>query len=69
MKRLRIPAEQRNQFAMKNFYNLLTGRNAAKHSFTERFLFYAGNEFSGDLKINIRFKQRHAHLPQGDVDV
>jgi hypothetical protein len=54
---------------MNNFYDLLTGRNAAKHSFTERFLFYAGNEFPGDLKINIRFKERHAYLPQRGVDV
>src|SRR5438309_3166219 len=69
MKRLRIPAEQRNQFAMKNFYNLLAGRNAAKYSFAERFLLYAGNEFSGDLKINVRFKQRHANLTQCSVDV
>src|SRR5438093_13290904 len=69
MKRLRIPAEQRNQFAMKNFYNLLAGRNAAKHTFAERFLFYASNEFSGDLKINIRFEQRHPNLAQCSVDI
>src|SRR5438552_18456321 len=69
MKRLRIPAEQRNQFAMKNFYDLLTRRNAAKHSFAERFLFYAGNEFSGDLKIDVGFKQCHANVAQCSVDV
>ena len=54
---------------MKNFYDLLTWRNAAKYSFSERFLFYPGNEFSSDLKINIRFKQRHANLTQCSVDI
>src|SRR5262245_4076782 len=68
-KRLRIAAEERGQFVVENFYDLLTRRNAAKHSFPERFFFYAGNEFSGDLKIDIRFKQRHAHLAQRGIDV
>src|SRR5215471_3511579 len=68
-KRLRIAAEQRGQFVVKNFDDLLTRRNAAKHSFAERFFFYTGNEFSGDLKIDIRFKQRHAYLAQRGIDV
>src|SRR4051812_13072356 len=54
---------------MKDFYDLLTRRNTAKHSFAERFLFYASNEFSGDLKVNICLKQRHANLTQCSVDV
>jgi hypothetical protein len=54
---------------VENFYDLLTGRNAAKHTFAKRVLLYAGNEFSGDLKINIRFEQRHPNLAQRSVDV
>jgi hypothetical protein len=68
-KRLCIAAEQRGQFVVKDFYDLLTGRNAAKHSFAERFLFYAANEFSGDLKIDVGFKQCQAHVAQCSVDV
>src|SRR5438128_1861291 len=54
---------------MKNLYDLLTRRNAANDSFTDRFLFYPGNKFSGDLEIDIRFKQCQAYLPQRSVDV
>ena len=54
---------------MKNFYDLLTRRNAAKYTFAKRLFFYASNEFSGDLKINIRFEQRHPNLAQRSVDV
>src|SRR5262249_61143964 len=68
-KRLRISAKQRGQFVVKNFDDLLTGYNATKDTFAERFLFYPGDEFSGDLKIDVRFKQRHAHLAQRSVDV
>src|SRR3954447_11159621 len=69
MKRLRVATKQQGQFRVENFYDLLTRRNTANNRFTERFLFYASNEFSGDLKINIRFKQRHANLTQCSVDV
>ena len=54
---------------MKNFYDLLTRRNAAKDTFAKRFLFYARNKFSGDLKINICLEQRHPNLAQRSVDV
>ncbi len=68
-KRLCVAAKQHRQFIVKNFYDLLTRRNAAKYTFAKRFLFYASNEFSGDLKINIRFEQRHPNLAQRSVDV
>src|SRR5438094_8276909 len=54
---------------MEDFYDLLTGRDAAENSFAERFFFYPPDEFSGDLKIYIRFEQRQAHLTQRGVHV
>src|SRR6266513_5649643 len=54
---------------MENFNNLLTRRNAAKNVFPERFFFDAGNEFFGDLKIDISFEQSQPHLAQCSVDV
>ena len=68
-KRLCVAAKQHRQFIVKNFHDLLTRRNAAKYTFAKRFLFYASNEFSGDLKVNICLKQRHANLTQCSVDV
>ena len=38
-------------------------------AFAKRFLFYARNKFSGDLKIDICFEQRHPNLAQRSVDV
>ena len=64
-----VAAKQHRQFIVKNFNDLLTRRNAAKHTLTERFFFYASNEFSGDLKINIRFEQRHPNLAQCSIDI
>ena len=66
---LRVAAEKRGQFVMKNFYDLLTGRDAAENSFAERFFFYPRDEFSGDLKIYISFEEREAHLTQRSVHV
>src|SRR4029077_12031973 len=54
---------------MEDFYDLLTGRDAAENSFAKRFFFYPPDEFSGDLKIYIRFEQRQAHLTQRGVHV
>ena len=47
---------------MKNFYDLLTRRNAAKNAFSKRFFFNTCNEFFGDLKIDVGFKQGQPHL-------
>src|SRR6266478_4540636 len=54
---------------MKNFYDLLTWRDATKNSFPERLFFYPPDEFSGDLKIYISFEEREAHLTQRSVHV
>ena len=54
---------------MENFYDLLTWRDAAENGFAERLFFYAGNEFFGYLKIDIRFEQSQAHVTQRGVDV
>src|SRR5262249_42248893 len=64
-----IASEQRSQFVMENFYDLLSGRDAADNRFTQRLLLHAGDKFSGDLKIDIRFEQRQAHLAQSSVDI
>jgi hypothetical protein len=54
---------------MKNFYDLLTWRDAAKNSFPERLFFDLRDEFFGDLKIYICFKQRQTHLSQGGFNI
>src|SRR6266513_541823 len=54
---------------MKDFYDLLPGRNAAKHGFSERLFFDASNESFGDLKIDIGFKQSQPHMAQRGIDV
>src|SRR5438309_9442664 len=69
MKRLGIASEQCSQFVVENFYDLLSGRNTANNYFTQRFFLNTRNEFSGDLKIDIPFEQRQAHLAQRSVDI
>src|SRR5919204_3772838 len=64
-----IASEQRGQFVMKNFYDLLAGRNAAKYGFSKRLFFDTCNELFGDLKIDISFEQSQPHLTQRGVDV
>ncbi len=54
---------------MENFDDLLTGRNAAKNSFSKRFLFDARNESLGDLKIDVGFEQSQTYLAQRGIDV
>src|SRR4029453_7972852 len=54
---------------VENFYDLLPGCDAAKHGFPQRLFLYLGNEFLCDLKIDIRFQQREAHLTQRGVDI
>src|SRR5207253_8023215 len=54
---------------MKNFYDLLTWRNAAKNSFPERHLFDLRDESFGDLKIYICFNQRQTHVSQGGFNI
>src|SRR5207245_577668 len=69
MKRLGIASEQCSQFVVENLYDLLSGRNTANNCFTQRFFLNTRNEFPGDLKIDIRFEQRQAHLAQRCVDI
>src|SRR5262252_2596541 len=54
---------------MENLNDLLAGCDAAKNSFSKRLLFNAGDEFFGDLKIDIGFEQSQSHLSQRGVDV
>src|SRR6266542_3828152 len=69
MKRLGIASEQCSQFVVENLYDLLSGCNTANNWFTQRFFLNTRNEFPGDLKIDIRFEQRQAHLAQRCVDI
>src|SRR5438067_11946293 len=69
MKRRGIASKERSQLVVENFYDLLPWRNTANNCFTQRFLPDASNEFSCDLKIDIRFEQRQAHLTQSSVDI
>src|SRR2546427_8402235 len=64
-----IASEQRSQFLVENFYNLLTRRDAAENSFPERFFFDPRDESSCNLKVYIRFNERQTHLAQCSVDV
>src|SRR4029450_3120209 len=54
---------------MKNFYDLLAGRNAAEHSFSKRSFFNTPNKSFGDLKIDISFEQSQPHMAQCGIDV
>ncbi len=62
-------AEQSRQLIMKNLNDLLTGRDASQHFLAQRLLFDPRDETLRDLKIDIRFQQREAHLAHRIVDV
>ena len=64
-----LGAEQRNHLVVDDFDDLLPGLDAGDHLFAERLILHAGDELLGDLEIDIRIEQRHAHLAQrlGDV--
>src|SRR5437660_5943389 len=65
----RIAAEQDRQFIVENLNDLLARRNASEHRFAKRFFFDSGNEFFGDVKIDIGFEQRETDLAQRRIDV
>ena len=54
---------------MKDFYNLLPGRNATQDSFSDCFVPDSRDELLRDLKIDICFKQSQAHLSQCAVHI
>ncbi len=54
---------------MKNFHDLLAGRNAAQHFLAQRFFFYARDKILRDLEIDVGFEQREPDLSQRIVDV
>ena len=64
-----VTAQQRRQFVMKNFNNLLPGRDTSEHFFAERLLLDAGDELLRDLEIDVGFEQGKAHLAQSIVNV
>ena len=64
-----LGAEQRDHLVADDFDDLLSGLDAGDDLLAERFLLHAGDELLGDLEINVRIEQGHAHLAQrlGDV--
>ena len=62
-------AEQRDQFVVNDFNNLLPWLHAGEHLLAEGFFLHAGNEPLGHLEIYIRLQQRQAHFAQGFGDI
>ena len=69
IKRRGVAAEQDRQFSVENLNDLLARRNASEHRFAKRFFFDSGDEFFGDVKIDIGFEQRETNLAQRGIDV
>ena len=64
-----LGTEQRNHFIADDFDDLLSGLDAGDDLLAERFFLHAGDELLGDLEIDVRIEQGHAHFAQrlGDV--
>ncbi len=56
IERLRVAAEKRGQFVVKNFHDLLPGRDAAQHLFAERLFLHPCDEIFRHLIIDIRLE-------------
>ena len=66
---LSVAAEDRGQFVVENFDDLLAWGHAAEHVRAERFLLHPGDEGLRHLKMHVRLQERQAHLPHGVGDV
>ena len=53
-----VTAKKRRQLLVKNFNDLLAGRDAPQHFLTERLFFDPCDELLRDLEIDVRFQQR-----------
>ena len=64
-----IGTEQRDHFIADDFDDLLPRLDAGDDLLAERLFLHAGDELLGDLEIDVRIEQGHAHLAQclGDV--
>ena len=69
IKRRGVAAEQDRQFIVENLNDLLARRNASEHRFAKRFFFDSGDEFFGDVKIDIGFEQRETDLAQRSINI
>ena len=64
-----IPTQQLGQFIVKDFNDLLPGRDAPQHLLSERPTFNPRDEILGNLKVNVGFEQRQSYLAQCIIDV
>ena len=62
-------AEQFHQFVVDDLDDLLAGLDALDDLLADGLGLDALDEIAGDLEIDIRLEQRHAHLAQGIGDV
>ncbi len=64
-----VAAQERGQFILENFDDLLAGGDAAEHLLAQRLFLDAGDEVLRDGEIDVRLEQRHADLAQGVGDI
>jgi hypothetical protein len=64
-----IPAEQRGEFIVKDFDDLLAGRDAAQNILTKRLALDARDEVLGDPEMDIRLEKSHSDFAQGIGDI
>ena len=69
IERFVIGAKQLRQLVIEDFDNLLPWRNGAQNVLTQRLALNSGDEVLGDLKMNVRFQQSQANLPERIIDV
>ena len=62
-------SEQGGELVRNDFDDLLAGLDALEDLLADRLLFDLVDEPLGDLKVDIRIEQRHAHLAEGVADV
>ena len=64
-----LRAEQRHQFVIDDFDDLLAGLHRLNHFRAQRLLLHTLDEIARDLEVHIGVEQRHAHLAQRVADV
>jgi len=62
-------AEEGDEFVLKDFDDLLAGRDAAQDVFAEGFFFYPGDEVFGDLVVDVGVEQGQPDFAEGIGDV
>lgn len=60
-----VSAEERGQFVLEDFDDLLTGRDALENLLAEGTLLDLGDEVLGDGEVNVGIEQSQTDLAQG----